>query len=157
MEARLKARIDRLTADRDDIRTTRNINRLDGGGPFHGRPSKLPEVRSAIRPRTDFQGADAAAGVPRTALIRESNGLYIVAASTELGAAREQDGTGVFTRALLDGLAGAADTVRDKGTINVKELLQYVGEAVARMTDGAQEPTVPQSQGGMPFPLTHVR
>jgi uncharacterized caspase-like protein len=86
----------------------------------------------------------------------EGNGLYIVAASTERGAARERQGNGVFTRALLDGLRGKADTVYDPGTIDVRELVRYVEDAVREMTNGAQRPTVPRGQGGVAFPLSWV-
>jgi uncharacterized caspase-like protein len=46
---------------------------------------------------------------------------------------------GAFTKALLEGLAGAAD--REKlGYVETDELAVYVRRRVLRMTDGRQEP-----------------
>lgn len=83
-------------------------------------------------------------------------GLYIVAASTELGVAREERGNGLFTRALLDGLAGSADSDRD-GWIDIGELLAYTREAVLQLSDKAQRPTMPRVEGGDPFRLARSR
>ena len=84
------------------------------------------------------------------------SGLYIVAASTELGVAREERGNGLFTRALLDGLAGNADRDGD-GWIDIGELLGYTREAVLELSDKAQRPTMPRVEGGDPFHLARSR
>ena len=55
MEARRTTRLDRLTADRDDIRTTRTTNQLDGGGPSHGRYSKGVAPPSLTDPVVDVR------------------------------------------------------------------------------------------------------
>ena len=89
--------------------------------------------------------------------LSEGNGLYIVSASRELGVAREQEGNGVFTGVLLEGLRGAADTVRNRGTVDVEELMRFVQDTVPDRTGGAQRPTVPQGLGGVPFPLARVQ
>ena len=84
------------------------------------------------------------------------SGLYIVAASTELGVAREERGNGLFARALLDGLSGLADDDAD-GWIDIGELLGYTREAVLESSDKAQRPTMPRVEGGDPFRVARRR
>ncbi|HVC98698.1 MAG TPA: hypothetical protein VND64_33855 [Pirellulales bacterium] len=47
---------------------------------------------------------------------------------------------GAFTKTLLDGLAGEADTSAD-GAISLDELIAYVKATVPKLTDGRQNPT----------------
>ncbi len=83
------------------------------------------------------------------------SGIYVVAASSEQGYAEETDGNGIFTRALLDALDGAAD--RDNnGSVEIREILDFVANAVHERTDGRQRPTLPQVTGGENFPVTRV-
>ncbi len=89
---------------------------------------------------------------------QKDSGLYIIAGSTELGAARETQSNGVFTRALLDGLDGAADAPPHgdgNGTIDVGELIQYAADVV-KSAEGPQRVTTPRVEGGEPFPLARV-
>ena len=83
-------------------------------------------------------------------------GLYIFAASSEEGLAREQDGNGLFTRALLDGLDGAADASGD-GLVDVAELMSYASQRVKDDSQQRQRPTMPRVVGGDPFGLARTR
>ena len=62
----------------------------------------------------------------------------------------------MFTRALLDGLAGAADMKGNgDGTINVKEWIDYAEHAV-RVLEGPQRVTTLEILGGNPIPVARV-
>lgn len=85
-------------------------------------------------------------------------GLYIFAASSEAGLARERDGNGLFTRALIDGLDGAADDGGDgNGLVDVVELMSYASKRVMDDSDNRQRPTTPRVEGGDPFGLARKR
>jgi uncharacterized caspase-like protein len=68
-----------------------------------------------------------------------------------LGAARSRETTeelaaekhGVFTQALLDGLAGKADTNGD-GVVEMSELEAYLTSRVSELTEGRQHPVARQ-------------
>jgi hypothetical protein len=53
--------------------------------------------------------------------------------------------TGAFTKALLEGLAGAADFDKD-GFVDTDELGLWVRKRVSAITEGAQEPIALKSQ-----------
>jgi WD40 repeat protein/uncharacterized caspase-like protein len=63
---------------------------------------------------------------------------------------------GAFTYALLEGLSGKADMMKD-GKITMKELDAYVSELVPQITDGAQHPITYTPEGYVNFPLSLVR
>ncbi|MBE0642546.1 MAG: caspase family protein [Bacteroidetes bacterium] len=65
-------------------------------------------------------------------------------------------GHGAFTKALLDGIRGAADFTADK-TIDWGELQLYVGTAVRTMTKGGQNPMVPRLEQFANFDFVRVR
>ncbi len=90
-----------------------------------------------------------------TRLDESRGGLYIIAASSEEGFAREQEGNGLFTRALLDGLAGGADEDRD-GYVTIEELKRYSSREVHEKSAGRQRPTVPSVVGGEDFRIGRV-
>jgi uncharacterized caspase-like protein len=92
-------------------------------------------------------------------LLERSSGLYILAATSDDGFAREQAGNGLFTKALLDGLDGAADAgdFGDKdGTVGIDELMHFARYAVLERSEGRQKPTFPKVEGGENFPLARV-
>jgi uncharacterized caspase-like protein len=93
-------------------------------------------------------------------LHERSSGLYILAATSDDGFAREQEGNGLFTKALLDGLDGAADEgdFGDKdGTVGIDELMHFARYAVLERSEGRQKPTFPKVEGGENFPLARAR
>ncbi|MFN0009802.1 MAG: TPR end-of-group domain-containing protein [Planctomycetota bacterium] len=79
-------------------------------------------------------------------------GLYIIAASSEQGFAQEMRGNGLFTKCLLEGLDGAADSNRD-GLVGIDELKTFATAAVHERSGGRQRPTAPRIEGGEDFPL----
>ncbi len=78
------------------------------------------------------------------------NGVVVFAASTGRQESQENDswGNGAFTFALLGGLGGKADTLR-QGRVTYKGLDYYLSEEVQRMTKGQQTP-VSLSPFGVP-------
>jgi len=107
-------------------------------GEAYGEGTRGRSLEDAFRQ----EELDAAAG----------SGLYIFAASSEAGLAREQEGNGLFTRALLDGLDGAADVDAD-GAVDVEELMGYASRRVMQASANRQRPTTPRIEGGTPFVL----
>jgi len=83
-------------------------------------------------------------------------GLYIIAASSEAGFAQEMKGNGLFTKALLEGLDGAAD-INGDGLVGIDELKSYTTTAVHERSGGRQRPTAPRVEGGENFPLVRAR
>jgi uncharacterized caspase-like protein len=50
-------------------------------------------------------------------------------------------GNGAFTKALIEGLAGKADLLRD-GTITASELDAFIANLMKALTDGRQHPVM---------------
>lgn len=90
-------------------------------------------------------------------LASADNGLVVFAAASgrQFSQEREEWGHGAFTRALLDGLSGAADA-RRTGRVTVANLEAYLCERVKEMTGGAQTPTVAKPQSVPDFPLVQT-
>jgi len=92
----------------------------------------------------------AAARLPPPELaasLSAGEGFFLLAA-TRPGESSEESAElqhGVFTRAVLDGLAGAADADRD-GVVMTSELFGYVARAVPRLTAQRQHP-YPRAEG----------
>ena len=82
-------------------------------------------------------------------------GIYVIAASADDEFAREQEGNGIFTRALLDGLSGSADSDKN-GYVEIEELKAYAGRQVHERSGGRQVPTFPKVEGGENFRLAKV-
>jgi WD40 repeat protein len=76
-------------------------------------------------------------------LLAAQTGVAIYSATTERTRAEERRElrNGVFTAALLRGLAGAADQPPADGVIRIQELAYYLAEEVKRLTNGKQKPT----------------
>jgi WD40 repeat protein len=74
-------------------------------------------------------------------LAASENGVIVFAASTGRQESLEIDalGNGAFTKALIDGLAGAAD-FQKRGRVTYKQLDAFVSDEVARLTKGRQTP-----------------
>jgi hypothetical protein len=63
---------------------------------------------------------------------------------------------GLFTYAIIEGMKGAADLVKD-GVITMKELDTYVSQEVPRLTKGAQHPTTTTPDGYVDFGVAAVK
>jgi hypothetical protein len=72
-------------------------------------------------------------------LAATENGVIVFAASTGRQKALEADGNGYFTKALIDGLNGAAD-FQKRGRVTYKQLDAYLSDEVSRLTKGRQTP-----------------
>ena len=90
-------------------------------------------------------------------LLMRSSGRYILAAASPLGKALEagEQGHGVYTYALMEGLAGAADQPpygNGNGLIEVDELASYVAQRVPELTKRFGYQQVPmRSAAGQSF------
>jgi len=74
-------------------------------------------------------------------LAASENGVIVFAASTGRQESLEIEslGNGAFTKALIDGLSGAADFQR-RGRVTYKQLDAFVSDEVSRLTQGRQTP-----------------
>lgn len=86
------------------------------------------------------------------------NGIVVMAASTgrQLSYERKDWGNGAFTKALLEGVEGRADT-RGAGEITYKMLDLYVSGRVEQLTEGRQTPFTIVPLGTTDFPVARTR
>jgi len=95
-------------------------------------------------------------GPEETPFAQSASGLYVLGACAADGQARERDGHGLFTSALLGGLSGEAD--RDgSGTIELWELWAHVESVVRAESGGRQAPSMGVVKEGEDFPLARAR
>jgi uncharacterized caspase-like protein len=88
-------------------------------------------------------------------LTSAENGVVVFSSSTGRQYSYESEswGNGAFTKALIEGMEGAAD-YHGKGKITHKMLDLYMSDRVKELTDGEQSP-VTQAPGGVPdFPIS---
>lgn len=89
-------------------------------------------------------------------LTSAENGVIVFASSTGRETSQESDewNNGVFTKALVEGLAGNADFNRD-GAVSLNELNLYVADRVKQLTNGDQHANMirPDSIRDFPFAL----
>jgi WD40 repeat protein len=99
-------------------------------------------------------------GVDNDRLVRDLRdaGAVVFTSSRGRETSREsaQWGHGVFTYALIQGLSGEANLIKDE-KITMKELDAYVSETVPRLTGGAQHPITITPDGYADFPVALVR
>lgn len=86
------------------------------------------------------------------------NGVVVFSASTGRRFAIEDAiwGNGSFTKALLEGLAGCAEYLRDK-VIIINELDIYLSERVTELTGGRQSLTTAKPPSTQGFQIAVVR
>jgi uncharacterized caspase-like protein len=92
-------------------------------------------------------------------LASAQNGIVVFASSTGNEESREDPawGNGAFTKALVEGLGGAADT-RNEGVVRVSALEDYVYGRVKDLTGGRQKPMKAEPKMIENFPIvTHQR
>jgi WD40 repeat protein len=89
--------------------------------------------------------------------IAGSANAIVLASSTgtELSQERDEWRQGAFTKALLEGLAGAADVLPKDGIVTIDELNLYVKERVKELTGGLQHPVDlrPKETRNIPFAM----
>jgi len=89
----------------------------------------------------------------------EGVGFYVLGASGSDEFAREQEGNGLFTQAVLEALAGAADRRPygdGDGYVQVGEIQKYAEEKVRERSGGHQTPIHEQLSRGRNFRLGKV-
>lgn len=91
-------------------------------------------------------------------LASSENGLVVFASSTGSQFSQENPawGNGAFTKAVVEGLLGAAD-FKKRGRITYKGLDAYVSDRVDELTKGEQTPVTPVLQGVPDFAIAEVR
>jgi uncharacterized caspase-like protein/DNA-binding beta-propeller fold protein YncE len=91
-------------------------------------------------------------------LASSENNIIVFASSTGNQLSQENDswGNGAFTKALVEGLTGAADFSR-RGRVTYKQLDAYVADRVDALTEGQQTPVTPVLQGVPDFVLAQTR
>ena len=99
-------------------------------------------------------------GVDSERLVKELQQANAVVFTSSRGRELSQESAswkhGAFTYALIQGLCGKADLMKD-GRITMKELDAYVSELVPQITDGAQHPITYTPEGYVNFPLSLVK
>ncbi|MES2935224.1 MAG: caspase family protein, partial [Pseudomonadota bacterium] len=90
-------------------------------------------------------------------LTSAENGVIVFAAATGRQFAQESAalGNGVFTKSLIEGIGGKADSARS-GRVTHKMLDLYTSERVKQLTKGAQSPVTIVPQGVPDFPVAIV-
>jgi WD40 repeat protein len=98
--------------------------------------------------------------VENNGLVRElmDAGTVIFTSSrgSELSQEAKEYGHGVFTWAIIQGMQGQADLIKD-GIITMKELDTYVSETVPRLTKGLQHPTTSTPEGYINFNVAELK
>ncbi len=89
--------------------------------------------------------------------LQEANAVVFTSSrGQELSQESEKWGHGAFTYALVEGLGGKADLIKD-GKITMKELDAFVSEMVPQITNGAQHPITHTPEGYINFPLGLIK
>ena len=89
--------------------------------------------------------------------LQEANAVIFTSSrGRELSQEDERWGHGAFTYALIEGLRGKANLIKDN-KISMKELDVYVSETVPQMTNGAQHPITNTPDGYVDFPMALVK
>ncbi|MDR1030656.1 MAG: caspase family protein, partial [Treponema sp.] len=83
-------------------------------------------------------------------LMDNSTVIFTSSRGSELSQESKEYGHGLFTWAIMQGMKGEADLIRD-GKITMKELDAYVSEKVPALTGGAQHPTTTTPDGYINF------
>jgi len=89
-------------------------------------------------------------------LMDESTVIFTSSRGSELSQEDPKLGHGLFTYAIIEGMKGAADLVKD-GSISMKELDTYVSERVPVLSGGAQHPTTVTPDGYHNFTVADVK
>lgn len=89
--------------------------------------------------------------------LQEANAVIFTSSrGSELSQEDPKWGHGAFTYALIQGLSGKADLIKDN-KISMKELDTYVSETVPQLTHGAQHPITNTPDGYINFPVALIK
>lgn len=102
------------------------------------------------------QARDATSAINEMA--SSENGLVVFASSTggQFSQEKADWGNGAFTKAVVEGLQGAAD-FKKRGRVTYKGLDAYVSDRVEELTRGEQTPVTPVLQGVPDFTIALLR
>ena len=153
-------------ADLENLRSTA-ISKSDFEDTLRVLPSKVLMFidacyagRGIQNDRAALPVGDGAADVTRfiNELTSTENGVVMFASSTGRQLSRESPEwqNGAFTKAVVEGLGGKADTNGD-GAISITELDSYIASRVKDLTKGTQHP-VTRKPGTIPdYPIALLR
>jgi len=86
----------------------------------------------------------------------KSTVIFTSSRGSQLSQESDQFKHGIFTYAILQGLRGEADLIKD-GKVTMKELDTYVSETVPKLTNGLQHPTTSTPDGYVNFVVADVK
>ena len=135
----------------------RTLSRLPGKALFFFDTCHSGNVLGAASGMLSRGGPNDVSGVINE-LTSAENGVIVFSSSTgrQLSYENTAWANGAFTKAVVEGLDGAAD-YQKSGRITHKMLDLYISERVKALTKGLQSP-VTQAPGGVPdFPVAVVR
>ena len=99
-------------------------------------------------------------GIDNDVLVRELRDANAVIFTSSQGRELSQEDDklkhGVFTYAIIKGLSGEADLIKD-GVISMKELDTYVSEMVPILTNRKQHPNTETPEGYVNFPVAIIK
>jgi len=89
--------------------------------------------------------------------LQEANAVIFTSSrGKELSQEDDKWGHGAFTYALIEGISGKADLIKDN-KVSMKELDAYVSETVPQITNGAQHPITVTPDGYVNFPVALIK
>ena len=151
-----------VDADMDKLRSTA-VSRDDLLSTMSGLAGKAMMFIDACHSASGLKGeqtrgADADITQVVNELSSAENGVVMFASSTGRQLSIESDNwkNGAFTEALIDGLSGGADFVKD-GKLTISELDLYLSDRVKQLTDKRQAPVMRKPDTIPDFPIALVR
>ncbi len=149
-------------ADMDKLRSTA-VSRDEMLNTMSNLAGKALMFIDACHSAASLEGEQTRGGtVDITAIVNElssvENGVVMFASSTGSQVSIERDDwkNGAFTEALLEGLSGSADYVKD-GKLTIAELDLWLSERVKQLTDKRQAPVARKPDTVPDFPIAMVR
>ncbi|MBA3017350.1 MAG: caspase family protein [Proteobacteria bacterium] len=105
-------------------------------------------------------GGKKTRGVDNNRLVKELQDanavIFTSSRGKELSQESDQWKHGAFTYAIIEGISGKADLIKDN-KISMKELDTYVSETVPQITNGAQHPITITPDGYVNFPVALIK
>ncbi|MGE0240194.1 MAG: caspase family protein [Parvibaculaceae bacterium] len=151
-----------VDADMERLRSSA-VSRDDLLATMSGLAGKAMMFIDACHSASGLRGEQTrSAGADITQVVNElssaENGVVMFASSTGRQLSIESDTwkNGAFTEALIDGLSGGADFVKD-GKLTISELDLYLSDRVKQLTDKRQAPVMRKPDTIPDFPIALVR
>jgi uncharacterized caspase-like protein len=107
------------------------------------------------------KGGEQMSNIEAVDMLSKGTGTVVFASSdgaqSSLEKAEYCGGNGAFTCALIEGLAGEADTESNPGYVTMSEWMAFVASAVSKKTGGKQTPMVPKLENFSDFPIGKIK